>query len=85
MTMLERYGVDYPCIVDDEILTALNLPNELEEHIQEWDYFLHYDNDNRIVWAYLGDERYIYNTIDELKAELLEHWEILKSEFSECC
>lgn len=76
MTMVERYGVNCPCVVDNEILKALNLPKDCEDHICEWDYFLYYDDDDRIVWAYLGDDEWIYDTIEDARTEILKGWEL---------
>lgn len=76
MTMVERYGVNCPCVVDIEILKALNLPKDCEDHICEWDYFLYYDDDDRIVWAYLGDDEWTYDTIEDAREEILKGWEL---------
>lgn len=63
MTMLERYGKAYPCILDKTLLDQL--PTACADHLRRYDYFLHYDDHDAIVLA-SWDSSETFDTIDAL-------------------
>ena len=69
MTMKQRYGRDYPCILDAAIFDEL--PQGCKDYLEAMDFFLHYDDHDAIILASWDTEE-AFDTIDELKAYVEE-------------
>lgn len=65
MTMTERYGRRNPCILDTALFDKL--PEEQQDYLVEYDFFLHYDDEDTItLGSWENDEK--FDSIEELIA-----------------
>lgn len=63
MTMTERYGRRSPCILDTALFDKL--PEEQQDYLVEYDFFLHYDDEDTItLGSWENDEK--FDSIEEL-------------------
>ena len=75
MTMLERYGRNYPCILDNELFKEL--PDECKDYLADYDFFLYYDDDDVITLATWDTEEQ-FETIGELTEYVKEEIRLAK-------
>lgn len=69
MTMLERYGRRYPCIIDRDIFGKL--PKDCKDYLTAFDFFLYYDDEGNITLA-SWDAEVTFKSIDALTAHVKE-------------
>ena len=69
MTMLERYGRRYPCIIDRDIFGKL--PKDCKDYLAAFDFFLFYDDEGNITLA-SWDTEDTFKSIDALTAYVKE-------------
>lgn len=63
MTMTERYGRRSPCILDPALFDKL--PEEQQDYLVEYDFFLHYDDEDTITLGCWEDD-VKFDSIEEL-------------------
>lgn len=63
MTMLERYGRRYPCVLDADIFGKM--PTECKDYLATFDFFLYYNDEDEITLA-SWDTEDTFDSIDAL-------------------
>ena len=70
MTMVERYGRNYPCILDSALMRKL--PKDCRDYLEAWDYFLFY-NDDDVITLSSWDTEENFETVDALIENIREN------------